>query len=217
MTKSHRAALALAALLPLSSFAAEGDWGYAHIFFLKKSLTENLSAITGSQLTWRDDFSEFYFTYADAGLGYRFSPNWSAGVVYRQGWWKIADEWEVERRPMINLTWSESWKGIRVANRARLEFRYYDWDKKDDLRFRNRTRIEFPWEVAPGGIKPFVEEEIFIGKNSEKIEMNWVMAGLYCKPAKQVKLKAGYRLFGIRVAGEWENRNQLVTGMVVVF
>ncbi len=197
--------------------AAEGDWGYAHIFYVKKSIADNWSAITGSQLTWRDDFSDLYFIYADAGVGYKLHPNWGVEAIYRNGWWKIRDEWEIEQRPLVNLKWSDVWRDIRMENQARMEFRFYDWNKKDDLRFRNRTRVEFPWEVLPGGIKPYAEEEFFIGRNSEKLEMNWLMAGIYAKPAKSVKLKAGYRWIRIRVGSNWENRNQLVTGLIILF
>ena len=209
--------LALPLLIPSFSRAAEGDWGYAHIFYVKKALAEKWSFITGAQLTWRDDMSDLYFIYADAGLGYKLHPNWAAEAVYRNGWWNFSDEWVVEQRPMVNLKWFDTWKGIRVQNQARLEFRFFEWDRKDDLRFRNRTRAEFPWELLPGGIKPFAEEEFFIGKNSEQLEMNWVTAGLYGKPTRAIKLKAGYRWIRIRAGGKWENRNQLVTGMVVIF
>ena len=47
--------------------------------------------------------------------------------------------------------------------------------------------------------------------------LNWLMAGLYAKPTKTIKLKAGYRWIRIRVGSKWENRNQLVTGLAWVF
>lgn len=216
----HRLCLLLFTLsvfIPTLCRSTEGDWGYTHIFYIKKSLSDNWSAITGSQLTWRDDFSDFFFAYADAGIGYKFHANWTAETVYRHAWWNINDQWEEEVRPMVNLKWSDVWKDIRMENQARMEFRFYQWDREDDLRFRNRTRIELPWEILPGGIKPFAEEEFFVGKNSEKIEMNWLMAGLYAKPSRQVKLKAGYRWISIRVGSRWENRNQLVTGLAWIF
>ena len=217
MSKPLRRTLLLAVLLPLCSPAEEGDWGYAHISFLKVKLDDKWSAYTSSQVTWRDDLSDFYFAYLDAGMEYKFHPAWKIGAAYRQAWWKIQNDWEKENRPLINLTWSKKIKNISIANRSRLEFRHYEWDKGDDLRFRNRTRIEFPREVLPGGIKPYLEEEFFYGKNSEKIEMNWLMAGLYCKPTDHLKIKAGYRWFAIRINDEWESRNQLVTGLLLLF
>jgi hypothetical protein len=208
----------LIALFPICSIAEGGDWGYAHITFLKAKLNKDWSAFTSSQVTWRDDLSDFYFYYVDAGLSYKINPNWQIGAAYRYAEWDIQDHFEREDRPLINLTWSAKPNGIKIANRARMEFRYYDWDKDDDIRFRNRTRIEFPWEVLPGAIKPYLEEEVFYGRNSGKVEMNWLMAGLYCKPTDHLKIKAGYRWFAIRdAAGNWENRNQLVTGMILLF
>ena len=217
MSKFIRLALLTALLSPLCSPAEEGDWGYAHITFLKAKLNPNWSTYTSSQVTWRNDMSDFYFAYLDGGMEYKLNPAWSLGAAYRQGWWKIQGDWERENRPLINLSWAGNVKDLRITNRSRLELRYYEWDKDDDLRFRNRTRIELPWEVLPGGIKPYLEEEFFYGKNSEKIEMNWLMAGLYCKPTDRLKIKAGYRWFAIRVGDEWENRNQLVTGLSLVF
>ena len=217
MPKPARLAFLLIALSPLCSIAEKGEWGYAHINFLKKKLDDNWSAYTSSQVTFRNDMSDFYFAYIDAGLEYKLNPAWRISAAYRQGWWKVQDEWERESRPLINLTWSGKIKAIRMTNRSRLEFRYYEWDKSDDIRFRNRTRIEFPWEVLPGGIKPYLEEEFFYGKNREKIEMNWLMAGLYCKPTEHIKIKTGYRWLAIHVGDEWENRNQLVTGLILLF
>ena len=217
MSKFIRFALLASLLSPLCSTAEEGDWGYAHITFLKAKLNENWGAYTSSQVTWRDDMSDFYFAYLDAGVEYKFNSAWSLGAAYREGWWKIQGDWERENRPLINLTWAGTLKDIRITNRSRLEFRYYEWDKDDDLRFRNRTRIEFPWEVLPGGISPYLEEEIFYGKNRDKIEMHWLMAGLKYKPTDNLKLSLGYRWIEIRVSDEWENRNQLVTSLVVLF
>jgi hypothetical protein len=216
MVKKFRLLALLTVLLPLCSIA-DGNWGYAHINFLKVKLTNDWSAYTSSQVTWRDDMSDFYFYYVDAGLSCKINPNWQIGGAYRYASWDIQDNFEREDRPLINLTWSAKPKGISIANRARMEFRYYDWDKKDDIRYRNRTRIEFPWEVLPGGIKPYLEEEVFYGRNSGKVEMNWLMAGLYCKPTEHLKIKAGYRWFAIRIGDEWENRNQLVTGLILLF
>jgi hypothetical protein len=218
VTKFIRVALIAATLLsPLLSKAAEGDWGYAHINFIKKTLNEDWAILSRSQVTLSDDFDEFYFWFIDAGLAYSITPAWRIEGAYRHAVWKISDEWEEEQRPMINLDWFGKVKDTKLSNRARLEYRYYTWDKQNDFRFRNRTRAEFPWEVLPGGIKPFIEEELFIGKNSGKLEMNWVTGGLYWKGSKPFKLRAGYRWFAIRVNNEWENRNQLVTSLSLYF
>lgn len=210
--------LIAAVLLPLTSFAEEGDWGAAEINFVKVSLSDEFSLISRSQFVWRNDFSEFYFWYADAGLAYSITPTWRVELGYRHAGWRFG-EWLQERRPFVGATWSKNLKGTRLTNHARLEFRDFQWNRREDFRFRNSIRAEFPWDMLPGGIKPFIEEEFFYSHNRGDFEMNWLTGGLYFKPAPKVKLKAGYRLITIRAGPEsrWENRNQIVTGLALFF
>ena len=152
----------LAILLPLAGNAKEGDWGYAHINFIKLSLAENWSILSRSQLTFRDDFNDFYFWYADAGLAYSLNRAWRVELAYRHAQWDFGGGWKDEYRPMANLDWFGEVHGIRLNNRARIEYRYFDWSRKEDWRFRNRIRAEFPWKIA--GISPFVEEDVLSTK-----------------------------------------------------
>ena len=205
-------------LLPLTSFAGEGDWGAAEVNFVKISLPDDFSLISRSQFIWRNDFSEFYFWFVDAGLAYSITPAWRLELGYRHAWWKFG-EWQQERRPFVGATWSKKINGTRLTNHARLEFRDFQWDRREDFRVRNSIKAEFPWVVLPGGIKPFIEEEFFYSRNRSDFEMNWLTGGLYFKPAPKIKLKAGYRLITIRagVDSQWENRNQIVTGLALLF
>ena len=217
MPKAGAKSILLAMVLALASFSEEGDWGYAHNLYINKSLNEKWSILHRSQFTLRDDMSDFFFGYAGIGIGYRFHSNWRVDAVYRRAWIQPGDTWLIEDRPLINLTWFGSIHAARLTNRSRVEFREYRWDKKDDIRYRNETRLELPWEVLPFGIKPYFEEEFFWGRESGKFEMNWVTAGLYCKPGKSTKLKLGYRWIAIRDDNHWENRNQLVTALNLFF
>lgn len=208
---------ALLALLPLFAAAEEGDWGYAHNFYIAKALDEKWSLLHRSNAVLRDDMSDFFFAYADLGLGYKFHPAWRVDAAYRRSWLQPAEDWLVEDIPYINLNWFGALGEARLSNRSRIEFREYRYDKDDDIRLRNETRLDLPWPLLPGGIKPYFEEEFFWGRNSEQFEMNWLTGGLYCKPTQALKLKVGYRWVAIRVGNGWENRNQLVTGLNYFF
>ncbi len=206
----------LGILVALSASAKEGDWGYAHNFYVVKSLDTKWSFLHRSQGALRDDMSDFFFGFADVGVGYKFHPAWRLDGVYRRAWIRPKDTWLIEDRPLINLTWFGSVGDARLTNRSRIEFREYHWDKPDDIRFRNETRLDLPWDLL--GIKPYFEEEFFYGKESRHIEMNWLTGGVSCKPSKNVKLKIGYRWIAFRFNnGTWENRNQLVTGLNLFF
>ena len=199
-----------------STFAVEGDWGYAQNLYLKLNLTEKWSFLHRSQFALRDDMSDLFFGFADAGLGYKFHPAWRIDGVYRRAWIEPGDTWLIEDRPLVNLTWFGKIKEARLMNRSRVEFRLYRWDKEDDIRFRNESRVELPWGLW--GIKPYFEEEFFWGYNRGDFEMNWLTGGLAYKAGKKVKLKLGYRWILIRnFQDEWENRNQLVSGINLYF
>ena len=109
----------------------EGDWGYAHNMYIIKSLTPKWAVLHRSQFTLRDDMSDLFFGFADIGFGYRFIPGWRIDGVYRRAWIQPAEKWLIEDRPLINLTWFGNWKGIRMSNRSRVEFREYRWDREE--------------------------------------------------------------------------------------
>jgi len=207
----------LAVLFSMPCRGTEGDWGFAHNNYIIASLNDKWSVLHRSQITLRDDMSDLFFGFADIGVGYKIWPDWRLDAVYRRAWIRPGDKWLIEDRPLLNLTWFGKIKDARISNRSRIEFRDYRWDKKDDLRYRNETRLDLPWEVLPGGIKPYFEEEFFWGRNSSELEMNWLTGGLYCKPDKHTKLKFGYRWVYARAGSDWENRNQLVTGLNFYF
>lgn len=217
MTKKLRATLLLALLLSLVADAKDLDWGVRFDGNIRASLNEQWSVYsTAGSIVWSDFSGKAW--YVDLGVGYRFHPAWRAEVAYRELRLDSPDYWLTERRPLINLTWSDQIKDIRLSNRSRVEFREYAWDKKDDIRLRNRTRAELPWAVLPFEIKPYFEEEFFYGKNSAHIEKNWLTSGLYYKPSKQVKLRLGYRWIAVRSnTSGWKNINQVVTAVILSF
>jgi len=217
MSKSAIAAIVTALLFPAICPAEEGDWGFAHNNYVIASLNEKWSVLHRSQFALRDDMSDLFFGFADIGVGYKFLPGWRLDGVYRRAWIQPGEKWLIEDRPLINLTWFGKIQDTRISNRSRVEFREYRWDKTDDIRYRNETRLDLPCEILPGGIKPYFEEEFFWGRESGKFEMNWLTGGLYCKPRPSMKIKVGYRWIYILAGNEWENRNQLVTGLNFYF
>jgi len=166
MANSFRGALLLSLILPWAAGAKDLDWGSTHDLYISAPLSEKWSVQASAEAVLWNDFSDLYFGFADIGIGYKFLPAWRVEVAYRQAWVKPKDEWLTETRPLINLNWSGKLNDVRLSNRSRIEFREYRWDKKDDIRFRNRTRIELAWAVLPFEIKPYFEEEFFMGREA---------------------------------------------------
>jgi opacity protein-like surface antigen len=128
----------------------------------------------------------------------------------------VSDEWQPENRGYLEGYFADRINGFRVSNRARVEFRRFDW-RDDDVRLRNAITIEAPWAMTPFKLKPYLEEEVFFSTRAGQIEANWLGGGLAWRPANGVKLKLGYRWNRFRVGDEWNNRNVLVTGINLFF
>lgn len=209
-------ALFICLLFPKQTMAEsfdEWDWGSSHNLFIKKSLNDNWSILSRSLFSTRDHFDDTFFGTADLGLGYAFSKNVRMSAAYRQAWFRPADDWLIEHRPLINLSLFDSFNDFKVTNRSRFEFRFFDYDKNDEIRLRNETRIEAPWSFTKLHLHPYFEEEWFVRLNDGELNMNWVTFGLFCKPFKKVKLKAGYRWLTQKRNGEWDHRHVFVTGL----
>jgi len=195
--------------------AKEGDWYGIHDFIVKYSLNEKFALYNRYELITKDNMSDSYFALADLGLAYKFHANWTASAYYRYCWIEVADEWEGEHRPLLELNYGVKLKDIALSNRSRLEFRIYDFDRENDVRYRNRTRADLPWGLY--GIKPYFEEEFFYSDNANNINANWLTGGLYYKWS-HAKLRVGYRWWAQKLSdGSWENRNMLNTNLMFFF
>ena len=200
----------------LTPLRAASDGGMSHNLLLKHSLNENWFLISRSNLASRFHYDDNFFGYTGLGLGYNLDEHWSVRAGYRHAWIRPGEEWLEESRPYVEGYYANKWKGFRITNRSRLEFRFFD-HRDDDIRFRNEIVVEAPWEWTPLKLKPYVEEEFFYGFDQSQIEANWLGGGLSWRPMKGVKLKLGYRWVRQRIGENWINRNVIVTGVNLFF
>ncbi len=198
--------------------AQASDWGGIHDFILKYTLNEKWAIYNRYESISRDDFSDTYFGLADLGLAYKFDAHWTGSAYYRQCWLQSAStgDWGTEHRPLLELNYGAKFSDIAFSNRSRLEFRIYEGDKEDDMRYRNRTRLDMPWDIV--GIKPYLEEELFFTDNSDGfLDQNWLTAGVYYKWS-HAKLRLGYRWqTKNNGTGSWKSKNLLATNLMFFF
>lgn len=164
----------------------------------------------------RDNMSNPFFATADIGLRYKFTPNWSTDVVYRAAWLELGEDWRYENRPLINLNYSTNWQGYRLTHRSRVEFRIFE-EASDDIRYRSEYRIVFPHELTRFKLKPYIEEEFFYSVNAEEVNENWLSAGFRYRLNPNTILKLGYRWQARKSQNQWQDRNVLVTGILLFF
>lgn len=213
---SIRVLLLTLILLRASPLFATVDSGASYNFLFKVGLNKDWFIISRSNLASRDDFSDSFFRYTGAGLGYQLTESWSLRGGYRRAWIQLQDNWLPEDRFYLEGFYTTNLDTYRLTNRSRIERRTFDY-REDDVRLRNETVIEGPVGLLGERIKPYLEEEFFYSKKADRFEANWLGGGVAWRPAKGVKLKLGYRWNRFRVGDEWRNRHVLVTGLNLFF
>jgi len=208
--------LLIVLFISTNSFAEE-DWGYSHNFLIQKKISDKWFIVSRSQFNARDNMREIFLGLVDLGFDYQMYEWLKVGGAYRGAWFLLDKEYGYENRPMININASKNIHGYFVSNLSRFEFRFYNYDLKDDVRFRNETRIVFPLELTKLKLKPYIEEEFFYGFNANEVNANWLSGGLQYQVNKNVRIKTGYRWLTQKTGTEWINRNVLVTGFMFTF
>jgi len=160
---------------------------------------------------------DIFLGITDVGLRYSLTDQLSVDGVYRAVWFKQSNGWVYENRPLVNINLKKIWKEYSWNYRSRFEFRFFEYDKKDDIRYRSEFRIITPFKITKWHLTPYIEEEFFYSFNNNEINMNWLSGGVRYKVNKNTVVKLGYRWQTQKLSGTWSDRNVLVTGFIFFF
>lgn len=116
---------------------------------------------------------------------------------------------------MLGLIWRGKLAEGKFSNRHRLEWRYFEGNAKDRIRYRNESVWTSLHTITDYQLTPFIEEEFFYDMTDSVLNINWLTFGISKYWSKNVKWKLGYRLQSQKTNGEWENRHVLVTGISI--
>jgi len=201
----------LTSLYPSIVFAAET--GSSHNLFVLNKLDNDSSLVFRANMATRDGFSNAFFGYVDGNYRKTLTNHWSVEAGYRHAFLKLGTQWREEYRPMFSLYWRDKLWGGNFSNRHRLEFRYFEGDAKDRLRYRNESVWKSRKTITDYHLSPFIEEEFFYDITGKELNVNWLTLGVSKSWGKGKKWKLGYRLQSQKFNGEWEHRHLLVTGI----
>lgn len=104
----------------------------------------------------------------------------------------------------------------RFSNRHRLEWRYFEGDAKDRVRYRNESVWTSATTISPYHLTPFIEQEFFYDLTDSELNINWLTFGISKKWTRNMKWKLGYRLVSQEFNDEWQHRHTLVTGISII-
>lgn len=219
MIKICRFIFIIVVSLPVMTCRAETDTGSAHNLILKYPLSEQWYLSSRNLLTTREGFDDFFFTYIDLNLGYKLGKAWAAEAGYRHAWFEIGEGWRDEYRPSVILSYRTKLGDWSLSNRHRLEYRMFESGSRasDRFRYRNETRVIAPWDLGGLHAKFFVEEEFFYEFTEAGFNFNWFTYGLRWKLRDGVIVKLGHRWQAFKFGGQWNHRQQVVTGLLVFF
>lgn len=199
----------------LSSTVQAVETGSSHNLFYLDKLNDKSFFVGRANLVTRDGFSETFFGYVDANYRHKLTGPWSVEAGYRHASLKLGSGWREEYRPMLSLYWRGTLADGKFSNRHRIEWRYFEGNAKDRMRYRNESVWTSQQTITGHQLTPFIEEEFFYDITDSELNTNWLTFGISKFWTKSTKWKLGYRLQSQKFNGEWENRHMLVTGISI--
>jgi len=203
-------------LLLASVSLGQADTGSSHNFFYLNKIDEDKSFVARSNLTTRDGFEDSFFGYFDANIRFKIDPEWSFEAGYRQAYLELNSGWRKEYRPQLNLAWRGKIGDWEFRNRHRLEFRHFEGDAKDRIRYRNESVWTAPYKTTKFNLTPFISEEFFYDVTDHNLNLNWLTVGVSHRLTNKSKWKLGYRLQNQEFNNQWSTRHVLVTGISIL-
>lgn len=191
------------------------ETGSSHNLFYLNKLNDNAFFVGRANLVTRDGFSDLFFGYVDANYRYKLTEPWAVEIGYRHASLKLGDKWREEYRPMLSLYWRSKLAGGKFSNRSRIEWRYFEGNAQDRVRYRNESVWTSQNTITDYQLTPFIEEEFFYDITDSDLNINWLTFGVSKFWRKGMKWKLGYRLQSQKLNNEWENRHTLVTGISI--
>jgi len=200
-------------LAGLISTAQATETGSSHNLFILNQLTDKSFFVGRANLATRDGFADTFFGYIDGNYRYKLTDPWSIEIGYRHAFLELGRQWREEYRPMLGLYWRDKLAGGNFSNRHRIEWRFFEGNAKDKVRYRNESVWTSQRKITDYQLTPFIEEEFFYDLTDNELNTNWLTFGISKYWSKGIKWKLGYRLLSQKFNGEWQNRHVLVTGI----
>ena len=186
----------------IQGFAESEDWQLWSEQGITGSLNDQWGISMRQEEKWSDQKGGLIEYNVDLGLLYQMTPNWKAGVHYRQAYEKKGTEWFEENRPHLNLTYKKKLEAVTISDRTRLELRIKE-GQSDIVRFRNKLTLQA--NRGFGTWKPFVADEVFVDSSQGELNRNRLYLGLKGKPASKFKAEV-YGLWQTSDKGSfWED------------
>ena len=205
--------LNLVSLLVLAQFCRASDWEYWSHYEVKVPVRERIDFQVKPEIRFKENMTHLHLGLSDFGLDWKLKDWLIVAPYYRYLQYEKNEEWKIEHRPHLNLTFV--WKALtlKFSDRSRLVYRIKEG--KNSFRFRNKFTVKFP-KLTEFKIQPYLADEIFYDFEVNELNKNRVYVGLSFGLIKNLQGSLYYILQSSKKT-DWENINVLGTTLKYCF
>ena len=208
--------LGLLLFLLSGSVYADADWGYKSKYSVSFPVTNRWEGSVISELRYKDDMSDHYYSHLDVALSYDYLDWLEIGTSYRYRSTATDSGWKRENRPSINAEFKWSWLDFEFSDNNKLEYRIRE-DNEDIFRYKNKLTIEYPVGWTKLKISPYVSEEIFLDFDVGRLNGLRLESGFSMQILENSELCIGYQFANDKKGDDWTETNYLVTYFKMYF
>ena len=156
-----------------------------------------------------ENATELFYQHYDWGFAWAFDKAFELVLGYRLVLEKYQHKWRETDEPYTILTWKQDiWK-LKFEDRNRIEYRHFRF-APDQVRYRNRFLLKYPFDFKTITIAPYSSDEIFVSSNSSGFNQNRFEVGLEFGLTKYVKVSVEYMSQQIKgLNDKWYEANAL--------
>jgi hypothetical protein len=158
-----------------------------------------------------EDATELFYQHYDWGFLYSFDKGLDIQPGFRFILERAKRKWMESDEPYVNITPKfDIWK-FRFEDRNRIEYRHFRF-ANDQVRYRNRFMLKYPFDFHKITITPFVSDEIFVSSNGSGFNQNRFEPGLEFGLTKYAKATVSYMQQQVRTSktsDKWLEANVL--------
>ncbi len=185
---------AMLLFLPQVSFAAEnGDFQYAHRNAVALRLTKDIEFSAFNELGFDNNAGNLYAIVSDLGIHYYGFADWlDVGVHHRIIPFESESDWDLENRTYLDFIFKFPLWGLELSDKNRFEFRAIE-NRKFKTRYRNKLKIELPFEIGKRKIRPYIADEVFLNViGGDGLDRNRVYSGIVLDLFTNTRLNLQY-------------------------
>jgi hypothetical protein len=164
-------------------------------------LTDNWMICLDEEFRFNHSTDQLYFHRSNVGLTHSFSERLWLSFNYWHDYNRKGESWQEERRPHLNIYYSNNHFPTILQWRNRFEYRLFH-DMTNQWRYRSRLKMKFP--VKPfNRFSPYFADELFYNLNANELRINRVYLGVVVQLLDRLFFDGYYLLAHKKRSDQW--------------